>query len=95
MQTGKCELCEREGCHLTKHHLVPRARHNKKVKREQTWDERNRIAWICRPCHSQLHMFYTEKELERKYNTLELLKEQPEVQKWIAWISTKHLGKVG
>jgi hypothetical protein len=93
--TGQCALCEREPAKLTKHHLVPRARHNKKVKREQTSEERNRIAYICRPCHSQLHALFTEKQLERELNTLELLKAHPDVQKWIGWVKNKVIGLVG
>lgn len=69
---------------LTDHHLVPRARHNKKVKRELGKD-RNETADTCRPCHSQIHNLFTEKELEREYNTIEKLKAHPGVQKWIEW----------
>lgn len=49
-------------------------------------EERNRKAWICRPCHSQIHHLYTEKELEREFNTIDKLKEQADVQKWVAWV---------
>jgi hypothetical protein len=79
---------------LTDHHLVPRARHNKRVKRDLGKD-RNKTADTCRPCHSQLHNLLTEKELERDYNTIELLKGHEGVQKWIAWKRKRpNLGKV-
>lgn len=81
---GICELCEMDEMALTDHHLVPRARHNKKVKRELGKD-RNETADTCRPCHSQIHNLFTEKELEREYNTIEKLKAHPGVQKWIEW----------
>lgn len=56
--------------------------------------ERNKKAFICRPCHSQIHRLYTEKQLEREFNTIELLKTQPDVQTWIAWIRKRpHVGK--
>jgi hypothetical protein len=83
--TGTCLLCERDDLKLTRHHVVPKARHNKKVKRE-LGAKRNKTEWVCRPCHSQLHRLYTEKQLEREFNTIELLKAQPDVQTWIAWI---------
>ena len=86
---GKCALCDREGDKLTGHHLIPKMRHNKKVKRETTLVERNTKAPLCRPCHSQLHNLFTEKELEREYNTIEKLKAHPDVQKWIMWVKTK------
>ena len=82
--TGVCELCEMDGMWLTDHHLVPRARHNRKVKRD-LGEERHKTADTCRPCHKQLHLLFTEKELEREYNTIEKLKAHPEVRKWIEW----------
>ena len=84
--TGICALCDRDEMRLTGHHLTPCARHNKKVKREMTSEERNEKAYLCRPCHGQLHRLYSEKQLEREFNTIELLKAQPDVQTWIAWI---------
>lgn len=70
---GKCELCELEEMMLTSHHLTPRMRHNKRVKRD-LGKERNKTADLCVPCHSQLHRLFTEKELERNLNTIEKLK---------------------
>ena len=83
-----CELCARTTQPPTEHHLIPRARHNKKVKRDLGKD-RNKVAMICRPCHSQLHKLFTEKELEREYYTIELLKAHPDVQAWIEWVSKR------
>ena len=92
MKTGTCELCERENVEVTRHHLVPRMRHNKKVKREIGAD-RNHTVPLCRPCHDQLHALFTEKELEREYNTIEKLLAHSDVQTWLAWIKTKSFGK--
>ena len=86
--TGTCELCGRTEIALTEHHLIPRARHNKAVRRDYGGD-RNKVAMICRPCHSQIHGLFTEKELERKYSTIELLKAHPDVIKWIEWVSKR------
>jgi hypothetical protein len=82
--TGTCELCGLGKIPLTEHHLIPRMRHNKRVKRDYG-EERNRKADVCKPCHRQLHELFTEKELEREYNTLEKLKASPEVRNWIEW----------
>ena len=82
---GVCKLCDRDNLRLTKHHVVPRARHNRKVKRE-IGTARHHTELICRPCHGQIHRLFTEKQLEREFNTIELLKAQPEVQTWIAWV---------
>lgn len=92
--TGTCELCERENVETTRHHLIPVARHkNKKTKKETTYHERHTVAHICRSCHSQLHALFTEKELERVFNTIEKLKAHSDVQVFIAWIKTKSWGK--
>jgi hypothetical protein len=93
-QMGVCELCRREGCLLTKHHLIPRTRHaNKRNKREfDRVEVKHRLAWICRPCHNHVHALFTEKTLERDYNTLELLLAHPEVAKFVTWIARKPSG---
>lgn len=89
--TGVCEMCQREGCLLTKHHLIPQARHaNKRNKREfDRVEVKHRVAWICRPCHNHVHVLFTEKTLERQYNTLASLLDHAEVKKFVDWIKTK------
>jgi hypothetical protein len=88
--TGKCELCERDPVKLTRHHVIPVTRHtNKKTKKETTHHDRHTIAWICRPCHDQIHVLITEKDMEREYNTIEKLKAHPGVQKFIAWVANR------
>lgn len=80
-----CELCGRETIPLTKHHLIPRARHNKKVRRDYG-EDRNKVAMMCRPCQDAIHDFFTEKELERQYFTIDLLKKNERVINWIEWV---------
>ena len=88
---GRCELCERDGLELTDHHLIPRTRHNKRVKRD--CPERNETTPLCLPCHRQIHALLTEKDMEREFNTIEKLKAHQDVVKWITWIRKKELGK--
>lgn len=84
-----CELCGRTTVPLTGHHLVPKARHNKKVKRELSKEQRNAKSMLCRPCHTQIHLLFTEKELERQYFTIDLLKTNERVLDWILWVSKR------
>ena len=86
-----CELCGRAVSLLTRHHLIPRTRHaNKRNQREFDRAEvKQRIAWLCKPCHDHVHALFTEKMLEREFNTLESLAMQPEVAKFVAWIQKK------
>ena len=90
MSIGTCILCERDGVQTTDHHLIPVTRHkNKKTKKETTHQERHTTEDTCRSCHNQIHIIWTEKELEREWNSVEKLKSHPDMQKFIAWVKTK------
>lgn len=91
MNIERCELCSRECRRLTRHHLIPQTRHkNKKNKKMFDRQEvKERIAMLCRPCHSMVHATFSEKELEASLNTVELLLAEPQIQTWIAFISKK------
>ena len=71
-----CELCRRRAERGTRHHLVPRARggnHGPK-------------ALLCTTCHRQLHALFTETTLARELFSLELLRSNPQVRRYLSWI---------
>ena len=74
-----CPLCERElgNINIDRHHLVPKSRKGK----EQFS--------IHRICHVKIHSVFTEKELEKKYNTWEKLKSHPDIASFITWVKKK------
>jgi hypothetical protein len=76
----KCELCQREVNRLTVHHLIPR----QAVKRKKA--DPGPTVEICSPCHSQIHHFFTNLELAQNYNTLDKLKNEPRMQKFLSWL---------
>ena len=82
-----CEICGREQLHLTYHHLIPRQIHGKAVKRgwHKDW-ELNKVAWLCRACHSYVHKIATNEELARELYDVELLLAREDVQRWAAWV---------
>lgn len=84
----RCELCQRDGLALTKHHLIPRKRHRRRSAklRFDREEMRTRIAMLCRPCHSTVHATFTEQQLEQHYNTVQALAEHPELAKFIDWV---------
>ena len=86
-----CELCGRSVTVLTRHHLIPRTRHtNKRNQRAfDRADVKRRIARFCRPCHNHVHALFTEKTLEREFNTLKALAAHPDVARFVVWIRTK------
>ena len=90
--TGPCAICGREET-LTRHHLIPRTRHpNKKNKRDFDRAVVKETVGICRPCHSQLHLLLSEKELEREWNSVEKLRTHAELMKFAEWIGKKPRG---
>lgn len=72
-----CELCRRHGVlKITEHHLVPREEGGKDME----------VAWLCPDCHKQIHALYTNKELALRLYTLERLKEDEKVGKYLKYI---------
>ena len=79
-----CELCQRDVKQLTAHHLVPR----QTVKRKQA--ESGPTIEICSPCHRQIHVLYTNLELARDLNTVDKLKSEPRMHKFLNWIKKQN-----
>jgi hypothetical protein len=78
-----CPLCERKILqgYGNDHHLVP------KLKGGRNGD----TAYMHIICHSKLHSLYSEIELATHYYTIELLRQQPEIQKFVKWIKKRPL----
>jgi hypothetical protein len=70
-----CPLCKRPNLHPSDHHLVPRSRGGT--------EKTN----ICQDCHDAIHETFSNKELERTYNTVEALLAHPILAKTIAFIA--------
>ena len=85
----KCELCHRITMFLTEHHLIPKATHSKRVKRKYGEECRTRKALFCIPCHRQIHYLFSNKQLEKDFNSLESLFANPDVMKYVDWIKDK------
>jgi DNA-directed RNA polymerase subunit N (RpoN/RPB10) len=60
-----------------KHHLTPKAKGGK-----------NTIL-VCCSCGDMVHKLFTNKELARKYNTLEAILLNEDVQNWVNWVNKK------
>lgn len=84
----RCELCQRTGLRLTRHHLIPRARHNK-PRTQRTYsrqDMTGRIAMVCRPCHATIHHHLTEQQCAEHYPSVEALLGHPEIARFVGWV---------
>ncbi|KAF5335773.1 hypothetical protein D9611_009682 [Ephemerocybe angulata] len=91
-RTKECEICERQ-VPLTYHHLVPRSVQTKALKKGwHTEAMLNKVAWLCRPCHSVVHRVASNEELAQSYHTVELLLEREDVQRWQRYASKQRFG---
>jgi len=73
-----CDLCHRDLEHLTEHHLTPRS----KLKAGETTP----TIGICSACHRQIHALFSNQELHDELNTLERLRDEPRVQRFLRWV---------
>ncbi|PYZ96871.1 hypothetical protein CR205_14435 [Alteribacter lacisalsi] len=73
---GICELCLREGVRLTEHHLIPKEEGG-------TFLE---TALLCSPCHRQIHNLYSNQEIALRLGTIERLREDNKIRKFLKWI---------
>ena len=75
----ECPLCGRElgTVRISEHHMIPKS---KKGKDTVTLHD---------ICHSTIHRFFTEIELERYYNTFERLLENEDIQSFVKWVRKK------
>lgn len=72
----ECELCEREVENLTLHHLIPR----------QKDGHGGPKAEICSACHRQIHTLFDNARLARELHSLERLRDEPQMQRFLAWV---------
>ncbi|BCM89249.1 hypothetical protein IAD21_01094 [Abditibacteriota bacterium] len=73
-----CALCGRDVEKLTEHHLTPRST-LKKGETTPTID-------ICAACHRQIHALFSNKQLHDEYNTLERLRDEPRMDRFLNWV---------
>ena len=79
----RCELCERSDIKLTKHHLIPR---------EEGGTEKD-IVMICSDCHRQIHASYSNQGLALRLFSIEALKSDEKLKKFIRFIKKQPASK--
>lgn len=83
-QRPVCELCEREVQSTSRHHLVPREEGGRYAA----------TAGLCQPCHSTLHLAFSNRDLATKYNTIAALQKAEPLQKYLQWVKGKRLERI-
>ncbi|RSK43193.1 HNH endonuclease [Hymenobacter rigui] len=81
---GQCGLCGREVQHTSRHHLVPR----------EEGGRYGPVVELCQPCHSTIHLLLDNRQLARQYNTIELLREAPELQVYLHWVCRSKVERI-
>jgi hypothetical protein len=88
----KCPICQRliPDRFQEDHHLIPASicKRNKYAKLPQMEKGKEKIT-ICICCGDMLHKLFTIKELAEKYNTLEKINANTDVQTWARWAFKK------
>jgi 5-methylcytosine-specific restriction enzyme A len=79
-----CRLCGREVNMVSKHHLLPK---QKGGKHTETID-------LCQPCHSTIHLTFTNQQLARNFRTITDLRQAEALQKYLNWIRDKNIDKI-
>ena len=74
-----CPICGRPipASQRDAHHLIPKSKGGK------TTEHLHRI------CHKQIHALFTETELAQQYHHAQILKDHPEMMKFIRWVKSK------
>ena len=74
-----CPICDRPIPDSQKdaHHLIPKSKGGRVTE------------YLHRICHKQIHALFTETELANQYHHAEILREHPEMRKFIQWVAYK------
>ena len=59
------------------HHVIPKSKGGSET------------VYLHRICHSKIHSVFTLTELRNYYKEIDKVKEHPEIQKFIKWVSGK------
>jgi hypothetical protein len=83
MEEKDCALCGRTLAEpFNKHHLLPLSKGGKNTP----------TILLHKICHDKIHSVFTETELKRYYHTMDRMKENQEVQRFLKWICKKEPG---
>ncbi|WP_077213507.1 HNH endonuclease signature motif containing protein [Bacillus dakarensis] len=81
---GVCELCGRSNVETTIHHLLPKEMGG-------TFEP---TSVLCIPCHKQIHALYTNEEIAARLRTIEELRKDEKLSRFINWIRKQPPTKV-
>ena len=77
---GSCPICDRDmlkGPSIDRHHFYPKCKGGRETE------------WVHKVCHRKIHSIWTENELAKEYNNAEIVRQHPEIIKFVKWVSNK------
>ena len=77
-----CPLCKRPipaNVPQSRHHLIPKLKGGRG----------SPTILLHHQCHKEIHSCISEADLARKYNSIELLKTHPGLNKFLSWVSKR------
>jgi 5-methylcytosine-specific restriction protein A len=79
-----CRLCGRQVSQVSKHHLLPKQKGGKHTETVE----------LCQPCHSTIHLTFSNHELARDFRTITELQQAEALQKYLRWVRDKQISKI-
>lgn len=79
----ECPLCHRQEAPFSDHHLIPKTRGG----------ANKETVTICIDCHNALHAQFSNKELEKIYNNVEMLMTNETFSRTVKFISKQNPSK--
>lgn len=83
-QQRECRLCGRQVSFVSKHHLLPK----------QQGGKHTQTVELCQPCHSTIHLTFSNQQLARDFSTIAELQQAEPLQKYLHWIRDKHIDSI-
>ncbi len=77
-----CALCERTVSVVTKHHLIPKSKGGREM------------VELCVACHKTLHSFFSNDTLLKELHSLETLRANPDIARYLAWVHKQRGGAI-
>lgn len=93
MAHGLCSLCNVNYA-TSFHHMIPKAVFKKRYIRQEFNKQgvTQHVKPLCRPCHMFIHKAFTHEELALEYNTIEKMRANGLVRKFVGYIEIRVIG---
>jgi hypothetical protein len=89
-----CELCNRDVQSIGKHHLNPRKFLSRRRRAYAVQRGERMTVSLCADCEHMIHATFRLSQLHTEMDTLENLKSNEKIKKYVEWVSSRPEGVV-